>query len=125
MAPKMEKSSPEVLETFDMIAGWVPEATRKLAFGFPICVINGNMFMGVFENEIFLRLEVSLREELITEFGLAPFEPVLGRAMREYLVLSAELLDSAELAALVRRAFDYGLSLPAKVPKAQGAKARK
>ena len=113
----MGKTSPEVLEIFDMMAAWVPEATRKMAFGNPICVINGNMFMGVFAESVFLRLEAPLREELAREFDTRAFEPVAGRPMREFVVLVPELLASDDLAGLVRRAFDYGLSLAPKVPK--------
>ena len=57
-------------------------------FGCPVFFVNSNMFSGVFEDDIFIRLSEKDRKELFSKYDeAAPFEPMKGRKMKEYVVL--------------------------------------
>jgi TfoX/Sxy family transcriptional regulator of competence genes len=83
------------------------------------------MFMGLFQNEMILRLPEEARQELARKSGGKPFEPMPGRPMKEYVsVPSAIMKNRKELEAWVSRSLEYGSSLKpkAKAKKAAGPK---
>ncbi|HEY3594374.1 MAG TPA: TfoX/Sxy family protein, partial [Polyangiaceae bacterium] len=88
--------------------------TRKM-FGFPAGFVQGNMFMGLHQDAFVVRLGEKDRAALLSKPGAHTFEPMPGRPMKEYIVLSDALLaDAGELASWVEKALLYGRSLPAK-----------
>ena len=96
---------------------------KRQMFGYPCVFVNGNMFMGLFADKMFVRLPEDSRAELMG-IGGSTFEPMPGRPMRDYVVIPEEILAKpAELKAWAVKALRYGSSLPAKKKKA--AKARK
>ncbi len=103
----------------DTIAGLDAEQPiqAKPMFGCPAYWVGGNLFAGVWQDSLMVRLpEVERRQAL--ERGAALFEPMEGRPMKEYVVLPpAELEDPAALAGRVRQAAEYAASLPPKTPK--------
>src|SRR6266542_4014439 len=100
---KWRPSPPDLLETFDEVAPPPPVVRRKL-FGYPAAFINGNMFLGLFQDQMIVRLPEQAREDLIRKGG-ALFEPMPGRPMREYVVVPPELLgDSKGLSSWVESA---------------------
>jgi hypothetical protein len=83
-------------------------------FGYPAGFVNGQMFTGIFASSWFVRLPDTEREELAAAGG-TPFEPMPGRAMREYLVLPPEAAaDPAAAEPWVERALAYVEKLPPK-----------
>jgi hypothetical protein len=86
-------------------------------FGYPSCVVGGNMFMGLFADSMILRLAGPDREELLRESGAHTFEPMPGRPMKEYVVAPPAMVDSVAIEEWVTRSFEYARSLPAKKPK--------
>lgn len=119
---KLRKSPEALVAIFDE-AMPEPPATKRKMFGFPAGFVNGNMFMGLFEDSMILRLAPESREELIQVHGGKLFAPMAGRVMKEYVVLpDAILRDRHELSSWVGKALVYGESL---VPKAAKAKADK
>lgn len=92
---------------------------RKYMFGSPTFFINNNMFAGVHQRTIILRLsELDRSEILATHTQAKPFEPMPGRVMREYIALSGALCkDEAVLQGWLERAYKYTRSLPPKEPK--------
>jgi TfoX/Sxy family transcriptional regulator of competence genes len=111
------------IELFNEIAEGLGEP-RKM-FGYPCAFVNGNMYAGLFETGLFLRLPESERAALLKLKGAVPFEPLPGRVMREYVVAPADLVQQPAVAAKwIRKAFDYGSSLPAKVKKRKPGPAR-
>ena len=60
-------------------------ATRPM-FGNLAGFVNGNMFAGVFGEDLFVRLPDPEMEELLNQGG-ASFEPMPGRAMKGYVTL--------------------------------------
>jgi TfoX/Sxy family transcriptional regulator of competence genes len=117
-----EKPSPELVRTLDDAVTSAAQETGvavelKPMFGCPAYFVNGNMFAGVHQRSVMLRLPEDGRAE-VADLGGGPFEPMPGRPMREYVVLpSALLADPATTAAWVRRGADHAASLPPKQKK--------
>lgn len=113
-----KKAPPELVKTFEHVIVGVPGAQARKMFGYPAAFVNGQMFSGVFQNRMFVRLPEPGKIELI-KLGGRPFEPMPGRPMKEYVEVPPALLRSQHaLAGWVRRAFDYASSLP---PKGTGS----
>lgn len=113
-----KKASPEMSELLADALGPFPAEKRQM-FGFPAYFVNGNMFTGVFEDVIILRLAEPDREELRAAYDeAAPFEPMEGRPMREYLVVPESLYaDREALHHWLQRSFSWASGLPPKVKK--------
>jgi len=109
-----KKTSPELVAAFDEAVPVSPAITRRPMFGYASAFVNGNMFVGTFQDAIVVRLSESDRATLLKVKGAAPFEP-MGRPMKEYLVIPASVVAKPkELAAWIERAHGYALTLPAK-----------
>ena len=94
----------------------------KPMFGCPAYFAGGNLFAGVHQTSLMVRLPEDARRELAS-LGATPFEPTPGRAMREYMVLPASVLADADATATwVRRSVEYAASLPPKAKKARRKK---
>jgi TfoX/Sxy family transcriptional regulator of competence genes len=87
--------------------------TVRPMFGSVAAFASGQMFMGLFADDLFVRLGEADRVELLAGGG-GPLEPMPGRPMREYVTLP----DWRDQPDFVRgwavRALDYALSLPPK-----------
>jgi TfoX/Sxy family transcriptional regulator of competence genes len=116
MMPSFKKSPPELVARFDEIAAQVPGATRKQMFGYPVCVVSGNMFMGLHDDYLFLRLAAPDRAILFDQHGARVFAPMPGRLMTEYVVVPAEIMDGPTIDEWVQRSFGYAQNLPPKTP---------
>ena len=87
---------------------------RKM-FGYWCAFANGNMFAGLHEAGLVMRLPETQREAFLHQEGARPFEPMPGQVMREYVVAPEALADqAAALRGWVTKAFRYASSLPAK-----------
>lgn len=122
--PSFAKSPPELVQRFTSLTADLPGAERRQMFGYPCLFVDGNMVSGLHGSDWFVRLTERDREELLGHDGAGPFEVMPGRPMTGYLVLPPSIIaDDQATRGWVRRAIDYGLSLPAKVAKAPKAKA--
>ncbi len=88
--PKPSKESIELLDRH--VSRFAAE--RRQMFGFPCYFVNGNMFAGTFSNALFARLSEKDREKFDREGLGSIFEPVQGRKMMEYRVLSEKVLEN-------------------------------
>jgi TfoX/Sxy family transcriptional regulator of competence genes len=121
---KWQKSPPELVEIFDSIVPG-PPAVRRSMFGYPAAFVNGNMFMGLHQSNMVLRLGDEARQEFLKFAGAHTFEPMLGRPMREYVVAPPSLVaDHVKLSRWVDRALEYGTSLNPKEKSSKKPKAR-
>lgn len=118
--PTFRKSSPELIARFDELAVLAGDADRKQMFGYPTCVLRGNMFMGLYEDSLILRLAESDRAEFTDRHGATAFEPMPGRPMKEYVVVPPTLLNDDAVGDWVRRSRAYAEQLPAKKPRKKG-----
>jgi TfoX/Sxy family transcriptional regulator of competence genes len=107
-----------ITKLFEELTPTVNGVAPKKMFGQPAAFVNGNMFMGVFGKDLFVRLSEPDRTEAKTKAGFVAFEPMPGRAMKEYWVLPPTVVKNRALAIRwVARSLTYALTLPPKVSK--------
>src|SRR5438874_1535430 len=105
----------ELVAVFDSVLPDDPRVLRKPMFGMPAAFVGGNLFTGLFEDSMMVRLAPEKREQLLALPGAQPFAPMAGRPMKEYVVVPATMIGDREaLQAWVEAAFEYGASLPDK-----------
>jgi TfoX/Sxy family transcriptional regulator of competence genes len=115
---KLAKSPAWLVELFDSLQ---PEVggERKQMFGYPCAFEGGNLFTGLFADTLFVRLGEAERARLSQSKGAAPFEPMKGRPMREYVVLPPSMLEDEEaVKSWMRLGLEHARSLPPKNAKA-------
>src|SRR5215216_4878338 len=111
---KLEKSPPDLEQLFEAAFPDDPRAQRRKMFGYSAGFVNGNMFGGLFERDMVLRLGDADRQVLTIEHGARPFEP-MGRPMKGYVTVPPAILaDADRVRDWLQRAFDYATSLPPK-----------
>lgn len=88
-------------------------------FGYPVYFVNGNMFMGVHGEDIFMRLSAEDRVKILEERGdVTMFTPAEGRTMKEYVIVPKTLYEDLEPFRFWRdRSFAFVSSLPPKAKK--------
>ena len=119
-----QKPPPYMIELFESLLPADPQVSQRKMFGNPCGFVNGNMFCGLFEGSMFLRLSETDRELAQQELGASPFDPLEGRPMREYMTLPEDVLeDDGQLDDWMARAYSYAASLPQKQPKPRKKKA--
>lgn len=102
------KSPQWLIDLFDKSVPSADSVSRRKMFGYPAAFANGNLFIGLHQNDFILRLSQDDRARLAGQFGERMFEPIRGRPMREYVRLPAELLaDSRKRASWIKRSFKY------------------
>jgi TfoX/Sxy family transcriptional regulator of competence genes len=115
---KWGKASEEMVQTFMKAVQFLPGVQVRKMFGYPCAFFQGQMFAGLFENSMFLRLSSADREEFKARVGGRSFEPMPGKPMREYAVIPADVLANEELLdAWLERSFKYAAALPPKAPR--------
>jgi len=92
---------------------------KKLMFGSPAYFVNSNMFTGVFQDDIFIRLSEKDRSEITgLNDEVVPFEPMEGRIMKEYVVLPESLYSHREeFEKWLSHSYQYASGLPPKKGK--------
>lgn len=99
-----------------------PAIVIRPMFGQLSAFVNGNMFMGIFGHDVFVRLPGEARESLVSAGG-RPFEPMAGRPMREYVVLPGAWREEPDrVREWAARALDHAEELPPKRPKTERTK---
>jgi len=95
------------------------ECQPRKMFGCPCYFVNNNMFCGVHEDSIILRLSPADLEQVKGEYDeVAQFDPMGGRPMREYVTIPDTLAsDEPVLASLLGRSYGFTSALPPKVPR--------
>jgi TfoX/Sxy family transcriptional regulator of competence genes len=91
---------------------------RKV-FGYPTYFINGNMFVGVHGDKLFLRLSDADIAKIKKNSGdVTAFEPVAGKAMKGYVVLPKSIYNDDKLfGEWLDKSVKYVSSLPPKQDK--------
>jgi len=110
--PKVSELARKRLES--LISGDKRVVVRMM-FGQPAGFVNGNLCLGTFGAELFVRLNGSDFGTVSRIKGVHPFEPMPGRPMKHYAVLPPALLGkTAEARGWVQRSIEYVLTLPPK-----------
>jgi len=91
----------------------------KEMFGYPAYFFNGNMFVGVHGEELFLRLSEADTVEIMKDIkGVSAFEPMPGRAMKGYVVLPKSVyIDDKLFGGWLNKSISFVSSLPPKKKK--------
>jgi TfoX/Sxy family transcriptional regulator of competence genes len=112
-----KKVPQQVADALEEAAVGLPDVHRRSMFGCPCLFVNGNMLAGAHFAGIFVRLGDADREECLALDGASHFEPMPGRAMREYIVPPDSVVgDPAALGTWLARAHAYVSLLPPKEP---------
>jgi TfoX/Sxy family transcriptional regulator of competence genes len=116
------KSPPELIAAFDAALPDDRRVQRRKMFGYPCAFTGGNMFTGLHQENLIVRLPEEERARLLREPGAAVFEPMPGRQMKQYVAVPPEVIeDGEELRGWMTIALDYAASLPPKGPKPKAA----
>jgi len=111
---KMPKPSEDAKAAFARIVPDEPAVTIKPMFGQMSAFVNGNMFAGIYGEELMVRLP----EDEITklkEQGGRDFEPMPGHKMGGYVIVPGDWRAKPP-AALIKRALEETRKMPAKKP---------
>jgi TfoX/Sxy family transcriptional regulator of competence genes len=118
--PKFTKAPPELVATFERATAGLPQIEHRKMFGYPAVFAGGQMFSGLFQDSMIVRLSAEDRAAFADQFEARPFEPIPGRPMREYLAVPEAILSSPKrLGEWLEKARSYAASLPAKGKRAK------
>src|ERR1700694_3660267 len=118
MSPmSMPKPSEQAKGAFLKLVPPDPAVTTRPMFGNLSAFVNGNMFCGLFGEDLFVRLpepEIAV----VKKQGGRDFEPMAGHAMRGYVIVPGAWRKKPDPAVvLIRRALGLTRAMPAKTPK--------
>ena len=117
MAMQMPKHSEEAKAYFRSLVPDLPSVEVRPMFGAVAAFVNGNMFAGLFGDDVGVKLDPAGLVELAALPGSGPFGPE-QRPMGGYLSLPVSLTDEEKTAWMVR-AHDHVSTLPPKVKNAR------
>jgi TfoX/Sxy family transcriptional regulator of competence genes len=87
-------------------------------FGNLAAFVNGNMFAGLYGNDMFVRLSEQEAKELLEHEGAGLFEPMKGRPMKGYFLLPGSWKNRPDLVrSWVTKSQAWTSKLPKKASK--------
>jgi len=109
------KSPQALIDLFDKSVPASAAVSRRQMFGYPAAFANGNLFIGLHQNDFIMRLSEEDRTRFSARYGERMFEPMKGRPMREYVRLPEELLtDARRRAPWIKRSLQYAEAIRSK-----------
>ena len=122
---KMPKPSEQAKAAFTKLVPGDPAITLRPMFGNLAAFVNGNMFAGLFGDDLFVRLP-DAEAQPIMKSGGRPFEPVAGHAMSGYVMVSTGWEKKPDAArGHITRALTLTRAMPAKAKKPAAAAKKK
>jgi TfoX/Sxy family transcriptional regulator of competence genes len=118
MSPmSMPKPSEQAKSAFQKLVPPDPAVTTRPMFGNLSGFVNGNMFCGLFGEDLFVRVSEGDQAKIRKQGG-RPFEPMPGRAMTGYVVVPVGWQKKPDATrAWVITALSWSRALPAKPSK--------
>ena len=115
------KKSPPELAAFLAEALASFDCQAKKMFGYPCYFVNGNMWAGLHQDSLFIRLSGPDQKELLSTWTEAgQLEPMPGHYMKDYVVLPETLYrDTSAFAEWLERSYRWVSSLPPKQSKSK------
>jgi TfoX/Sxy family transcriptional regulator of competence genes len=114
--PKMPKPSEDAKAAFSKLVPSEPAVAMRPMFGNLAAFVNGNMFAGLFGEDLFVRLPDE-QSAPIRKQGGRDFEPMPGHAMSGYVTVPTTWRSKpAATKAWIAAALAFTRSLPPKVP---------
>ena len=121
---KWQPASPAALAAFSDMTRDLAHIEPRTMFGYSCVFANGYLCIGTHEVGIVVRLPEADRSAFVQQYAAQIFEPMVGRPMREYVVVPVDLYAKrVVLKKWARKSVDYVCSLPAKQAKAAKTKA--
>jgi TfoX/Sxy family transcriptional regulator of competence genes len=114
----MPKPSDQAKAAFTRLVPGEPAVTMRPMFGNLAAFVNGNLFAGLFGEDLFVRLS---EDESVTvrKRGGRDFEPMPGRAMRGYVTVPGTWRSKPDAAkGWIKIALELTRLMPPKVPAA-------
>lgn len=109
------KASQSLIDAFDAALPRRALVVRRKMFGYPAAFVNGNLFAGLHQEDVLVRLSPEKRVELLGQGGRL-WEPTPGRTLREYVLLPVKCDESTRVR-WIRQAFEYAAKLPVRQGK--------
>ena len=121
----MPKPSEQAKAAFHKLVPPDPAVTTRPMFGNLSAFVNGNMFCGLFGEDLFVRVSEDDQAKIRKQGGKA-FEPMAGRAMTGYVVVPAGWQKKSDATrSWIALALSWSRALPPKGAKvAKAAKRR-
>jgi hypothetical protein len=112
----MEKPNAATVAYYDRNVPADERVKKGQMFGHPCAFVNGNMFFGTFAQTVVVRVGVP-RAAALAKGKVRIFEPMPGRAWKEYIQVDGGAMKDAQLHALALEALEATALLPAKQAK--------
>jgi TfoX/Sxy family transcriptional regulator of competence genes len=121
----MPKPSEQAKAAFTKLVPDAPAVTLRPMFGNLAAFVNGNMFAGLFGEDLFVRLPEN-ESAKVRKQGGRDFAPMAGRPMKGYVTVPGNWRDKpAPVREWIATALEVTGKMPAKVPAAKTAAAKK
>ena len=118
--PKWKPAPAALTERFTAALDQVPDTEPRKMFGYLAGFTHGNLFAGLYQNSVILRLPEDERAKLVRDCGAKPFEPMPGRVMRDYVQLPGDAaLETKTFRSWLAAAQAYASTLPPKKKKSR------
>ena len=92
-----------------------PSISVRPMFGNLAAFVNGNMFSGLYGDDLFVRLSDESRADLLKVKGASIFEPMKGRPMKNYVCVPKEWFEKPALVKpWISRSLKWSSALPPK-----------
>ena len=116
---KIQKADPVSVEYFKTIVPKDSRVTTRPMFGNLSAFVSGNMFMGVYGKDLFVRLSEPQQEELMKHKGAGLFEVMPGRVMSGYIILPRSWREDEmhNVKKWVSLSLEFAAKLPSKKKK--------
>ena len=111
----LRKSPRALVDAFDRSLPKDALVERRKMFGFPAAFVNGNLFCGLHQEDVIVRLSSDQRT-LLERAGGVRWEPTAGRVMREYMLLP-RTAGARVMKRWLARSLMFARSLPPKAVK--------
>ena len=112
---KIPKPDQDLKEFFKSILPDDPRVAVRPMFGNLAGFVNGNLFTGLYGDDLFVRLTDENRQELLKKKGASVFEPMKGRPMKEYILIPKTWRKEPETVRLwISKSLDWAGKLPQK-----------
>ena len=109
MTGQWKKVTPALVEFFDACLPRAGGVERRQMFGCPCAFVNGNMFAGLHEDRLVVRLP--------SEAARLPCV-IMGRTMKQYaLIADAVVLTPKAMKGWIQRGYVFARTLPPKAAK--------
>jgi TfoX/Sxy family transcriptional regulator of competence genes len=120
----MPKPSEQAKAAFSKLVSDEPAVTLKPMFGQLSAFVNGNMFCGIFGEELTVRLPET-EIAAVKKQGGRDFEPMAGHKMSGYVIVPGDWRSKpAPAVALIKKALAHTRAMPAKTAKTKTATKR-